>query len=438
MNLINLVYDSLKLKKSDAFCAEKIGISLEKYQAIKQQILDVKYLVQDDLDDILKDLVSKKINMLIDDETILQNYIGSLEDQLTEALTQQKEEKVLEWKEDLEDGTAEIKGIAFSEPKSPEEIIKILKIDTKKWKLSSYWNKQHKDYWLISAMVSHKKLDENELLRTTLENFKPNYNPVQVPILNNKYETPRVGVLSIQDLHFGKENNESIVKDFENAVKDLIHRSYACHLLDEVVYVIGGDLLNMDTFDGSTTKGTVVENSMRAQEAYNLAFESLFWSVNYISQFCNKLKIIYLPGNHDRLSSYHLAHALSKCFNSPNIEFNVEYAERKVIVCGQNFFGFEHGDISSKNSLLLYATEFSKEWGSTRYRTVYTGHFHTKKTVEYKTENEVHGFAVKHMPSLCKSDYWHYHNKYTGSKRQAIMEVHDLFKGKVCEFIHTA
>lgn len=436
MNLINQVYDTLKLKKSDAYCAEKLGITLEKYQSIKQQILNVKSLVQDDMDDMMKEILSKRMLDLIDDLE-MDKYISELEDQLVSALNQQKE-RVVEFNENLDEGTAEIKGIAFAEPKSPEEIIRILKIDTNKWKLSQYWNKQHKDYWLVSALVSQKTLDPNELLTNTLASFKPKYLAVDQPVhLNDKFVNPTIGVLSIQDLHFGKENNEDIVKEFKNSIENLIYRAYGSCFLSKIVYVIGGDLLNMDSFNGATTKGTVVDNSLRAQDAYNQAFDSLYWSINFLKQFCEDLHIVYLPGNHDRLSSYHLAHALSRCFQNGNIYFDVEYSERKVVVLGDNFFGFEHGDVTSKNSPLLYATEFSKEWGETKYRTVYTGHFHTKKTVEYKTENEIHGFAVKHLPSLCKSDYWHYHNKYTGSKRQAIMEVHDFKKGKISEFIYT-
>lgn len=438
MSLIHQVYGSLRWKKTDEFCASKLGISLEKYQEIKRQILQTKELLQNELDTSLVELAGKRMLDLIDDETIKNQYITDLEDQLVEAINQQKE-KVVEFKENLEAGTAEIKGVAFAEPKSPEEIIRILKIDTTKWKLSSYWNKQHKDYWLVSAMVTQKTLEGKDLLKETLENFQPNYTPVAEVHLNDTFMFPTVGVLSIQDLHFGKEGNDSVVKDFREAVANLTLRAYKSHRLEKIIYVFGGDLLNMDTFNGSTTKGTPVDNELRAQDAYKQAFDSLYWSINYVKQFCDNLHVVYLPGNHDRLSSYHMAHALSKCFSADsNIIFDVEYAERKVITYGGNFFAFEHGDVSSKNTPLVYATEFPKLWGSTTYRTCYTGHWHRKKTVEYVSENEVHGFAIKQLPSLSKSDYWHYHNKFTGAKRQAVMEVHDFSKGKVSEFTYNA
>ncbi len=110
--------------------------------------------------------------------------------------------------------------------------------------------------------------------------------------------------MSIQDLHFGKEYNDDIVDNFKTAVKDLVHRAYMSHKLNKIVYVIGGDVLNMDTFNGTTTSGTPINNSMLAHQAYKQAFDALYWSVCYLKQFCENLHVVYVPGNHDRLSSF--------------------------------------------------------------------------------------------------------------------------------------
>jgi hypothetical protein len=398
MTLIEQVKQSLKWKRSNHFCATKLGISIEKYKELKRQLFFSNSTV---------DTISKN--------------------------------KVTEFKEDLENGTAEIKGLSITEPRTPEEIIELLKIDTTKWKLSSYWNKERHDGWFVSAMVTAIKKESKDYLAEAIANFKPDYQPVLEPILNNNFHRDSVGIISTQDLHFGKEDNDDIVEHFKEAIKNLVYRAYMSHKLTKIIYVIGGDLLNMDTFSGSTTSGTPVDNSMRAQEAYKKAFDALYWSISFIKTYCENLHVVYVPGNHDRLSSYHMAHALSKCFDTEDysIYFDVEYAERKVVVCGHNFFAFEHGDVSKKNTALVYATEFPLSWGGTKHRTCYTGHFHSKKTIEYTTENEHNGFSIKHLPSLCSTDYWHYHNKFVGSKRQAIMEVHDIEKGKVSEFVYT-
>jgi hypothetical protein len=390
MSLTQKVKNTFVWKKTDEYCARRLGIPLEKYKEVKQQML-------------------------------------------------KKNQKIIEWREDLEEGKAEIKGVSSTEPKSAEEIIRILKINTAEWKLSSYWNKEHKDHWLISAMVTKIEVQPQDILSKVISEFTPTYQPVTNIQMNTDFLTPSVGVLSVQDLHFGKEGNDEIVSDFQNAITSLILRAYRTHRLNKVIYVFGGDLLNMDTFLGQTTKGTPVDNDMRAQDAYRVAFESLYWSINYIKGFCDQLHVVYLPGNHDRLSSYHMAHALSKVFKSDeNITFDAEYGERKVVTYGVNFFGFEHGDVNSRNTPLVYAVEYPKQWGNTVYRTCYTGHWHKKKTVEFVSEDETHGFSIKNLPSLCKSDYWHYHNKFTGSKRQAIMEMHDHDKGKVAEFVYVA
>jgi hypothetical protein len=398
MTLLEQVKQSLKWKQSNYFCATKLGISVEKYKELKKQI---KFPYSETAEQI------------------------------------PKYNKVLEFKEDLDKGTAEIKGLSLTEPRTAEEIIELLKIDTTKWKLSSYWNKERHDGWFISAMVTAIKHESKDMLAEVIANFKPQYQPILNILVNEKFDRDCVGVISTQDLHFGKEDNEDIVEHFKDAIEDLVHRAYMSHKLTKIIYVVGGDLLNMDTFNGSTTSGTPVDNSQRAQEAYTEAFDALYWSINYLKQFCIDLHVVYLPGNHDRLSSFHMAHALSKCFNSEDISFDVEYAERKVVMYGKNMFAFEHGDVSKKNTALVYATEFPIEWGMAKYRTCYTGHFHSKKTTEFITENEHNGFAIKHLPSLCSTDYWHYHNKYTGSKRQAIMEIHDVWKGKISEFVYT-
>ena len=398
MNLIDKVKQLIKWKKSDLYSSTKLGISIEKYKEIKKEILSQ----------------------------------GNLE------LLPLKN-KVIEFREDLDKGTAEIKGLSATEPRSAEEIIELLKIDTTKWKLSSYWNKEKHDGWFISAMVTAIKHEPKDILAEVISNFNPRYEQIGEVFVNQKFTSDSVGIISTQDLHFGKEDNTDIVNHFKAAVTNLVGRAYMSHKLNKIIYVIGGDLLNMDTFSGTTTGGTPVDNAQRAQDAYREAFDALFWSINYLKQFCDNLHVVYVPGNHDRLSSYHMAHALSKCFDKEDysIYFDVQYAERKVVVYGHNFFAFEHGDVSKKNTALVYATEFPVSWGRTKYRTCFTGHFHSKKTVEFTTENEHNGFAVKHLPSLCSTDYWHYHNKFVGAKRQAIMEIHDVEKGKVSEFIYT-
>jgi len=389
-SLFSKIKASFKWKKTSDYCAEKLDLTIEDY-------------------DRLKDIVKG--------QELMENSSNSYE-------------------YNIEKGEAKMEVISSTEPKTPEEIIKMLNIDTTQWKLSSYWNKQMGDHWRVSAMVTKLKDNEVDNVAELLKGFKPKkYKEVKRVETLGKIKT--AGVLSLQDIHFGKEGNETIDVCFESTIKDLIERASNSHHLEKVYYVVGGDVINMDTWNGATTAGTPLDNCMTATEAYTQAFDALQWSINYIKQFCDELQVIYIPGNHDRLSSFHLAHALSKCFDNPEIVWDTVYLERKVFVYEDNFFAFEHGDINTKNSLMVYSMEYPREWGKTLYRTLYTGHLHHKKKIEYITEHENTGFMLKILPSLSRTDYYHYHNKFIGSRRSGVLSLHSPTKGEICELTYS-
>lgn len=393
-SLLDQVRQSLRWKKSAAYCADRIGITIEDYLVLKEQITEIDIPTS-------QGIISNEVN--------------------------------------LSNNTQRIEAISLSEPKTPEEIIKLLNIDTTKWKLSQYWNKQKKDHWVVSALITQVKVTQEDIVAEIIKNFSPKkVEIVSVESRVKKATKSYSGIFSVQDIHFGKEGNEQVTQDFKNAVLDVVVRTGSMHKLEKLYYVVGGDLLNADTFSGTTTAGTAVENGLHPIKAYEEAFEAVHWAIYQLAAITEELVVVYVPGNHDRFSSHHLAHALSKAISEPNIKFDVEYSERKVHVWGNSFFAFEHGDVNTKNSPMVYAFEFPVQWGDTVYRTLYTGHYHMKRTSTFVTENEVNGFAVKIMPSLSRTDYWHYHNKFVGSKRSAIMDIHEKFTGKAGEICFMA
>ena len=134
MTLLEQVKASLKWKRSNAESAAKLGISIQKYKELKRQV-----------------------NFRMGEHIELPPYTKN---------------KVVEFREDLENGTAQIKGFAVCEPGTAEEIIEILKIDTTKWKLSSYWNKETHSGWMVSAMVTALKKESKDVLAEVIANFK--------------------------------------------------------------------------------------------------------------------------------------------------------------------------------------------------------------------------------------------------------------------------
>ena len=404
-NIKQKVLDSLKWKKHPSYCAEKLNITEKQYKKVKKELLAER-----------KNKRKKSIFFSKAAENA----------QIAEAI-------------DLENGTGKLSGTFDHEPKSAEEIIILLKIDTDKWKLSQYWNKQMGDHWRVSALVSQIKNPEEKLFEDLLKNWTPKkYKISNTPYKSKFTDDPHCAVISLQDIHFGKEGNDTIDKDFEDTVKNLVTRANAIHHIETMYFVVGGDLINMDTFQGTTTSGTPLDNCMSATEAYVQAFDAMHWAVTYIKAHCDNLVVVYVPGNHDRLSSFHLAHALSRSIDCDKITWDVKYEERKVHVWHNNFNAFEHGDKRSKNNPLIYASEYPKAWGDTTNRTLFKGHIHTDRKVEYMTSNETAGFIEKTLPSLGKTDYYHYSNKYVGNRRSGKLEIQHPTMGNICVLTHQA
>lgn len=330
-----------------------------------------------------------------------------------------------------------LEALSDEEPKTAEEIIRLLKIDTTKWKLSQFWNKQKENKWVVSALVTQLpaavKTENSFLDRLALHNvplIKPN--PVN---FYDQHDEDVCGVLSLQDLHIGKRGNENIAEIVQKSLEYLLLKGASSYNLKQLILVVGPDMLNMDTFGGATTLGTITENSSTAVDAYIQAYDILVNTIMTTKNYCEHLHILFIAGNHDRLTSFHLLHACSKAFDSwMDISFDVDYSERKVIKYGKNFIGFEHGDVPVKNNPLVYAVEYPEIWGQTTHRILYTGHYHSRKTKEIVTENEQNGFVTRTLPALTAGDYWHYHHKYVGSTRSAILHIHDYNNGLIAEF----
>ena len=400
-NIKEKVLKSLKWKKNSFISAQRCGMSENEYLKIKKEILNDKKK-------------QKKKNRF---------FLKAADNaQLVESI-------------DLEKGEGKISGTFNHEPKSAQEIVQLLKIDTDRWRLSQYWNKQMGDHWRVSALISQIKNSDEKHFEELLKNWKPQQYKLPKTKLNKKGEKV-CAVMSLQDIHFGKQGNETIDKDFEETIINLLERATPAHSIEKMYFVVGGDLINMDTFEGTTTSGTGLDNCMTATDAYIQAFDAMHWAIGYIKAFCKELVVVYVPGNHDRLSSFHLVHALSQSIRSSEITWDIKYEERKVHVWHNNFNAFEHGDKRSKNNPLIYASEYPKQWGETVNRTLFKGHIHTDRKVEYMTSNETAGFIEKTLPSLGKTDYYHYSNKYVGNRRTGKLELQHPTLGNIAEFAH--
>jgi hypothetical protein len=242
-------------------------------------------------------------------------------------------------------------------------------------------------------------------------------------------KTPHLLEVDLFDVHFGKlawraETGEDYdlkiaERIYRDAVEDLC--SYAAGFeIDQIVLPVGQDLLHIDNLNNTTTAGTPQDVDGRLAKIVEVAEMSVIWAAEYLAKIA-PLKVIWLPGNHDRLSSYMLVRTLAAWFrNSPGVEVDASPNVRKYHHYGVNLIGYTHGDRERPASLpLIMATEQPKAWSESLYREFHIGHRHISKRVQSTAVDTHDGVAVRTLQSLSGRDAWHHASGYVGGRRAA-------------------
>lgn len=400
MNLRDQVNETLPhnttTRKSSADWAKKLRISVEEYLSIKGDITGKK------------PSKSKFIVVSVDDDNAL------TENQLLDRIT--------EFSENLEKGTGEIKAELSSEPLSAADIEARLKI-TKDWKLVQYWNKSHvnrngKEYWTISGNISRRKgADKAE---TEFIKFLETYEPAPViPI--TKYHSPGISngmlLLPNQDQHFDKhdvlgQNNiaERFAKVF-NSQNTILQQSVLSVNLDKIVYVIGSDELNSESgHHPATTKGTPQINILPYHDSFEAVCNHEASCVLNLLNYTDNVEVVYISGNHDMFSGWHIASWLSAYFrNYDNIRFDISPNFTKYLKYNNSAVCINHGDEMKPEQLArLFPVNFKKDWSSCDNYYIFCGDKHTELS---RSIGAIKFFRVAAL-STAKS-YWDAHKGYT-------------------------
>jgi hypothetical protein len=249
--------------------------------------------------------------------------------------------------------------------------------------------------------------------------------PEPLPIFREK--SPLSGNMlevNIPDVHFGKlawgeetghENYDNKIAEriYERAVDGLVFRSRG-YRFDEVVFVVGNDLLQADDTEGRTTSGTVVTTDGRYQKTFRTARRAVINAIEKLRSIA-PVRVIVVPGNHDELSAWHLGESLAIWFSKySDVTVENEPTPRKYHQFGKVGLMYCHGHKGKRTDYpLQFATERPDIWGATIFREVHCGHEHKTKMDEY------HGCRVRVLPALCPPDDWHSQMGFTGNLRSA-------------------
>src|SRR5690606_18614370 len=266
-----------------------------------------------------------------------------------------------------------------------------------------------------------------------LETWKPSNNNVYADIDFEDVD-PHGLLLDMTDFHLDKlgllgETVQDRVSMFHSFVNKLVTRATSFYDIEECVFIVGSDMLHTDTFFNTTTNGTPQDVAVDGYNAYSIAFEMYATVISEIRSKIPNVKVILIQGNHDRQKSYFIAHALSKYFEGhQGITFDITPVPRKVYLYGRTFIGMHHGNCKIDELPLVFAKEFSGEWGQCDYHEVLVGDKH------FYYEKEIKGVRVKQLPALADTDRWHNDNNYVENIRAAVALIYHKEMGRVAEF----
>lgn len=250
--------------------------------------------------------------------------------------------------------------------------------------------------------------------------------------------------INIADHHFGKlawgketggQNYDTKIaaKVWKRAFQTLLERSSALEY-DEIWFVVGNDILNSDDTEGRTTKGTYVSSDIRYHKTFAVVRDSIIESIEQLRQIAKiKVKVIFVSGNHDTLSVWHLGDSI-ECFFHKYEDVEIDNSPRyyKFHEFGKAMILFTHGDKGKRKEYpLLMATEEPEMFGRTSFREAHTGHNHTDKVEEF------HGVKVRRLPSLGPADAWHASNGFVGNLRSSEAFMWNKTEGLVGTSIYT-
>ena len=296
--------------------------------------------------------------------------------------------------------------------KDVEYLLKAHGFDIDKWDLltakNNIWNtysKQDGVQTLYSSKITVKPKQNNYSIDKLIDAIR-SINPITIKLDQSIKAKKRLLEIPIFDSHFPISRYKDY-KPTQIKIINLLSKQW-----EQVLFVIGQDMLHNDNFKGSTANGTPIEqvNMVKAWTDARRFFEPLLEGA---VKHSIKVKVMYSKGNHDESMSWAFVQMLKARY--PQIEFDDEIKERKAHTFGKVFIGITHGDKAKKNLHNIFPVEFPVEWSRAKTREIHTGHYHKEDS------NDIYGMMVRTLATRNKTDQWHKDNGFIGAHKRFML-----------------
>ncbi len=306
-----------------------------------------------------------------------------------------------------------------------DEVIELCKIDTGKWENKGFTVRRGAKGFAWNARFARKTELDSTAVMETFVNAASEHSPRKW-VINRALakEADCLYVLNLQDLHLGKlaQSRETGGADWDikiaertyrEAVKELMDKAPAARI-DEVVVIVGSDMLQIDNDRSETSKGTYVDSDSRLSKVFDTAARMLTDVIEELaSQF--KVRVVVIAGNHDSVTSHFLGRYVESWFRAhSNVRVDASPCSRKYVGYGKTLIAFDHGDETKPKDLpLIVMRENQSTISQYRFIEALVGHTH------HEESNDIKGIVVRVAPALCSADKWHARAGLVGAIRRS-------------------
>lgn len=210
-----------------------------------------------------------------------------------------------------------------------------------------------------------------------------------------------------------------------NSIDDMI-LELAPYQIDRLIIPMGNDFMHYDGARMSTATGDHrLDTDTRYPKAWKTALRCLIYQVERALELCDNIEVLWVPGNHDSISSLTLCGAVEAYFrNDDRVDVDLGASPRKYRFHGGTILGFEHGQkIKPDRMPLIIAQECKKHWAASTWVEFHIGHRHQRAGTKYAATTPVNGVLVRTNPALCSADAWHSEQGFIGEPRPSV-EAH--------------
>lgn len=298
--------------------------------------------------------------------------------------------------------------------------------------------------WQVKLWLNRKVpkiyTDASDSLIKRMSKHAPKY----PKITRTKNNDPHMLEVSVFDLHFGKlaweretgTNYDMKIAErmYRESIKGLVDRVKSFSI-EKVLFPIGQDFFHIDNPTKTTVNGTVQDVDVRYTKLFETGTMACVNAIDYLRNVAD-VKVLYVPGNHDRTAAWHMAAFLSAWYrNDSHVQIDTAPTTRKYEQYGINLIGFTHGDEEPHRDLpTIMASEVPQKWADAKCREWHLGHFHKKKETRHVTGDSFGPVHVRVLPSLSGTDAWHYRKGYTQGMRAAEAYLWSRKEGYVGHF----